>query len=100
MRYMVFSDVHGNLPALELAIKDAGQVDGYICLGDTVDFGPWSNECVDCVMSLSNIVHLEGNHERDFLNGGHAGENVVANAFFDFCRPHFDRYEKIKCLPE
>ena len=25
----VFSDIHGNLPALELAIKDAGKVEKY-----------------------------------------------------------------------
>ena len=99
MRYMVFSDVHGNLPALEMALTDAGPVEGYICLGDTVDYGPWSNECVDCVTSLPNIVYIEGNHERDFLNGRHTGNNVIANAFFDFCQPRFDRYEEINGLP-
>ncbi|HKR82353.1 MAG TPA: metallophosphoesterase family protein [Candidatus Saccharimonadales bacterium] len=100
MKYMVFSDVHGNLPALELALKDAGQVDGYICLGDTVDYGPWSNECVDRVLGLPNVTYIRGNHEEDFLKGSHTGDNKVANAFFAVCLPKFDRMEQIKNLPE
>jgi len=100
LRTFVFSDVHGNLPALELALKDAGAVDGHICLGDVVDYGPWSNECVDLVASLPNLVYVEGNHEADFLHGSHTGDNAVANAFFDVCRPRFDRFEKIKHLPK
>ena len=100
MRYMVFSDVHGNLPALDFALEDAGQVDGYICLGDVVDYGPWSNECIDRVLALPNLVYVEGNHEADFLKGSHTGDNAVANAFFDVCRQRFGRFEQIKNLPE
>lgn len=100
MRYMVFSDVHGNLPALRLALQDAGSVDGYICLGDTVDYGPWSNECVDIIRTLPNIVFVRGNHEEDFLSGSHTGDNVIANAFFDFCLPRFQRFDAIKDLPQ
>lgn len=100
MKLMIFSDVHGNLPAFEVALKHAGAVDGYICLGDTVDYGPWSNECVDLVLSLPNIIYLEGNHEQDFLKGSHTGDNLVANTFFDFCRPRFDRMHSISSLKE
>lgn len=97
---MVFSDVHGNLPALEIALQDAGSVDGYICLGDTVDNGPWSNECVDRILGLPGVVHIRGNHEEDFLQESHADDNAIANAFFTVCQPAFDRYEQIKNLPE
>lgn len=94
----MFSDVHGNLPALELMLKDTGKVDGYICLGDVVNYGPWNNECVDLVCSLPNVVYLEGNHEHDFLQGSYSGTNAIAQAFFDFCYPSFDRHKKIKGL--
>jgi len=100
MKYMVFSDVHGNLPALESALADAGDVDGYICLGDTVDYGPWSNECVDRVLGLPNITYIRGNHEEDFLKGSHTGDNAVANAFFAECLPKFARMDQIRDLPE
>lgn len=100
MLLAVFSDVHGNLPALEIMLKDAGLVDGYICLGDTVNYGPWSNECVDRVSSLSNATIVKGNHEQYFLEGAYGGTSTVAKAFFEFCYPSFDRYSKIKGLKE
>lgn len=100
MKLVVFSDVHGNLPALELMLKHAGLVDGYICLGDTVDYGPWSNECVDLVCSLPNIIMVRGNHEQAFLAGHYPGTNPIAKLFFSFCYPKFDRQDKIKDLKE
>lgn len=98
MKYAVFSDIHGNLPALELMLKDVGRVDGYICLGDTVDYGPWSNECVDLVSSLPNAILLQGNHEQDFITGSYSGSNATAQQFFDFCYPSFNRFNKINNL--
>ena len=62
VRVAVFSDVHGNLPALEVFVKSTrGQVDMYVCLGDVVDYGPWNDECLEMTMGLPNIVLLEGN---------------------------------------
>lgn len=100
MKYAVFSDVHGNLPALELMLKDAGKVDGYICLGDVVNYGPWSNECVERISSLDNVIFLEGNHERDFLDGAYSGTNEIAKTFYGFCQPKFSAWDKIKNLPQ
>ena len=69
MRTAIYSDIHGNLPALELAIKDSVAVDGYIILGDVVNYGPWSNECVELIESLKNCTKLVGNHEVYFIEG-------------------------------
>ncbi|MGN5480842.1 metallophosphoesterase family protein [Cupriavidus basilensis] len=99
MRAIIFSDIHGNLPALEKMLADAGRADRYICLGDIVNYGPWSNECVDLVFSLPNCSVIEGNHEANFKNNNHISSNI-SKIFFDFCRPNFDRYEKISKLPE
>lgn len=99
MRAVIFSDVHGNLPALEKMLADAGHADRYICLGDVVDYGPWSNECVDLVFSLPNCSVIQGNHETCFSSGIYNGSGV-SKIFFDFCLPHFDRHKKIAGLPE
>lgn len=96
MKLLVFSDVHGNLPALETMLKKAGKVDGYISLGDVVNYGPWSNECVDLIATLPNAVLLQGNHERYFLSGNYDCTNKIAQAFFKFCYPSFKRQDKIK----
>jgi predicted phosphodiesterase len=96
VKLVVFSDVHGNLPALELMLKQVGKVDGYISLGDVVNYGPWSNECVDVLHALPNITSIEGNHETYFIKGKYDGANEVAQSFFDFCYPAFQRKKEIR----
>ncbi|MEI8140541.1 MAG: metallophosphoesterase [bacterium] len=100
MRIAIISDVHGNLPALEAVLKDIGHVDQIICLGDVVNYGPWSNECVDLLSEIDNCFLLQGNHERCFLQGRYDGKNQIASTFFDFCIGKFDRFRKIANLSE
>lgn len=67
MELCIFSDVHANLPALETLIaRTKGCVDGYVCLGDMVDYGPWNDECLELIQSLPSVSIIEGNHERLF----------------------------------
>src|SRR5512144_1744858 len=56
-RYGVLSDVHANLPALDVALAFlAGQdVDRFICAGDLVGYGPHPNECVERVLALPGV---------------------------------------------
>jgi len=90
MKILIFSDVHGNLPAFEEMIKNEPGVESYICLGDLVNYGPWSNECVSLAKSLKNAILLIGNHEVDFLLGNYSGNNHIAKLFFEFCYPKFN----------
>jgi len=64
IRIAVFSDVHGNLPALEAVLADMSKrgIQQKFCLGDLVDFAPWGNEVVEKIRSL-NIPCLMGNHD-------------------------------------
>lgn len=85
MRTLIYSDVHGNLPAFELMLKSEGPCDRYICLGDLVNYGPWSNECVDLALSLPNSELIMGNHEAAFIQGSYPGKNPLVQAFFKQC---------------
>ncbi|MGK6343771.1 metallophosphoesterase family protein [Chryseobacterium sp. DT-3] len=60
----VFSDVHGNLPALEAVFADMEKrgIHQRFCLGDLVDFAPWGNEVIEKIRKLS-IPCLMGNHD-------------------------------------
>lgn len=63
-RIALFSDVHGNLPALRAvldAIGDSG-VDERYCLGDLVGYGPDPAGVVD-VMRASGIPTVRGNYD-------------------------------------
>jgi len=96
MKIAIFSDIHGNLPAFKLMLKDAGKVDQYISLGDVVNYGPWSNECVQLLMSLKNCIKLRGNAEDYFINQKYSGSNKLASLFFNVCVKNFTEFKAIK----
>ncbi len=63
MRYLVISDIHGNLSAFQTVLKDAeGQFDFVWCLGDVVGYGPDPNECVALLREHPHRS-LSGNHD-------------------------------------
>lgn len=68
MRCAFFSDIHGNLEALETVLSDidAQHPDQRICLGDIVGYGASPNECVERVRGLG-IEVLCGNHDHAAL---------------------------------
>ena len=63
-RIAVFSDIHGNLEALESILKDIerNNIDEVIYLGDIIGLGPSPKECLDIIMD-SRIKMIKGNHE-------------------------------------
>ncbi len=60
----IFSDVHGNLPALNAVLEDIERrgIRQKFCLGDLVDFAPWGNEVIEKIRDL-NVSCLMGNHD-------------------------------------
>ena len=95
MKIVVFGDVHGNLPALELMVDDAKKVDQYICLGDVVNYGPWSNECVQYIAELGNCIKIKGNHEDYFIDGKCDAKHFLVQEFFSFCYDNFEQQSLI-----
>lgn len=92
MRLLVFGDIHGNLISLEQLFQiERNNFDRFVCHGDIVNYGPWSNECIQFLLNQSNGVLLKGNHEEYFIDGTYPGHNMVAQAFFSFCYPTFDK---------
>jgi len=64
MRYLIISDIHSNMTALDAALASAhGKWDQAVCLGDLVGYGPDPNEVIDCVRSLDAVV-IRGNHDK------------------------------------
>jgi len=75
MRYGIYSDIHGNLEALQAVLdsmKSLG-VERRICLGDLVGYCANPNECVDIIREKSDLVIL-GNHDSVAL-GRETSEN-------------------------
>jgi len=100
MQVLIYSDVHGNLPAFEQLLKKEKYVDAYINLGDLVNYGPWSNECVELALSMDNSVHIMGNHEESFLEGTYPGTNAMVQKAFHHTLKEFTRFDEIKDFQE
>nr|MBA3531005.1 metallophosphoesterase family protein [Ardenticatenales bacterium] len=69
MRYLILSDIHANLVALEAVLNavDLSTIDQVWCLGDIVGYGPNPNECVQKMRELATVC-LVGNHDWAALN--------------------------------
>ena len=82
MKYAIFSDIHGNLEALEVVLqlcRDEG-VEQYICLGDVVGYNANPKECLDIVRELPNLTIVKGNHDEYASNGDNEMEGFNPHA--------------------
>src|SRR5262245_44798670 len=65
MRYLVLSDIHANLEALDAVLADAtGQYDSVLVLGDLVGYGADPNAVVNRVRALPLTAIVRGNHDK------------------------------------
>ena len=68
MRYLILSDIHANLTALEAVLGAAeGRWQKAICLGDLVGYGPDPNEVIERVRSLGALT-IRGNHDKAVIS--------------------------------
>ncbi len=64
MRFLILSDIHANLTALEASLAASkGKWDKAVCLGDIVGYGPDPNEVVDRIRELATVT-IRGNHDK------------------------------------
>jgi diadenosine tetraphosphatase ApaH/serine/threonine PP2A family protein phosphatase len=64
VRYLILSDIHSNLAALDACLRHAaGAYDRTLCVGDLVGYGPDPNGVVDWVRQ-SGALTIRGNHDR------------------------------------
>jgi len=66
MRYLVLTDIHGNLEALDACLED-GRRRGYdraLVLGDLVGYGADPNAVIERVLTLEPVAIVRGNHDK------------------------------------
>jgi len=101
MKYAVISDIHGNVPALRLALADAVEhgVDGYLLAGDYCISAPWGSEVVSILRNLPNAHIIRGNDEAHLdVAPGDDGQFEVSR----WCMSTLSREDKawLDALPE
>jgi predicted phosphodiesterase len=66
MRYLVLSDIHGNLEALDAVLEKAHDWghDAVLVLGDLVGYGADPNAVIERVQALAPLAIVRGNHDK------------------------------------
>lgn len=64
MRYILISDIHGNLEALQAVLTFIQKLEPFqfYCLGDVVGYGADPQKCLHTLQDESNLI-LAGNHD-------------------------------------
>ncbi len=103
MRIGIFSDVHGNLEALEEVLRayEGRCVDKYVCLGDIVGYGSQPNECCELVREYASLS-IMGNHDAAVVGiMDYSYYYEAARRALDWCREHLtsENLEWLATLP-
>ena len=71
MKIAVLTDVHGNLPALQAALRGIRRegCDAIFHTGDSIGIGPYPAECLDLMLNTPRLVPVMGNHDAWFAYG-------------------------------
>jgi len=64
MRYLILSDIHANLEALEAVLAVARDHDAVLLLGDLVGYGADPNAVIERVRALPATTIVRGNHDK------------------------------------
>ena len=66
MRYLVLTDIHANLEALDACLQDAAShgFDRTLVLGDLVGYGPDPNGVIERIKALKPVAIIRGNHDK------------------------------------
>jgi diadenosine tetraphosphatase ApaH/serine/threonine PP2A family protein phosphatase len=64
MVYLILSDIHANMEALEAVLAAAGPYDHVLVLGDLVGYGADPNDVVERVRTLPSATFIRGNHDK------------------------------------
>lgn len=103
MRKAIISDIHGNLAALNQVFRriDEERCDFVVCLGDTVGYGPYPNECIELVQQRCQVI-LAGNHDHALLGWTDINQfNTYAQQAIQWTLPviRFEMMELLKNYP-
>src|SRR5436190_5045425 len=90
MRYLVLTDIHANLEALDACLRDA-KARGYqhtLVLGDLVGYGADPNAVIERIQALDPIDIVRGNHDKvacglELADGFNAVAKSAAHWTFD-----------------
>jgi predicted phosphodiesterase len=108
MRYLIFTDIHGNLEAFHAVLKavQKKKIDHYLFLGDLVGYGASPNEVIQKILTLKPLSIIRGNHDKAVsgLDSVQTFNPIAASAIFwtkkTIARKNLDFLVRLKQSPE
>lgn len=104
MKYLILSDIHANLQALDavLAAAPRSEWDGALVLGDLVGYGADPNAVIERVLGLQPLAVIRGNHDKAAcgIDDGSSFNQIARYAAvwtFDMLTPGYREY--LRALP-
>ena len=87
MRICCFSDIHGNLEALEIFFKQRNvkEAEILIFIGDLVGYGASPNEVIEKIRDF-NCIGVKGNHDYAVITGKTSWFNLQAASAIKWTR--------------
>ena len=105
MRYLILTDIHANLEALDTCLDDARvrRFDTTLVLGDLVGYGADPNAVIERVQSLQPLAIVRGNHDKvacglEQAEGFNAVAKSAAHWTFETMKPEYRDW--LAALPE
>src|SRR5881275_644203 len=105
MRYLVLTDIHANLEALESCLADARTraFDRTLVLGDLVGYGADPNRVIERVQALKPAAIVRGNHDKvacglEQADGFNSVAKSAARWTLDVLTPEYRQW--LAALPE
>ena len=105
MRYLVLTDIHANLEALDACIADATPrvFEQTLVLGDLVGYGGDPNAVVERIQGLAPVAIVRGNHDKvacgvEQAEGFNAVARSAAKWTLDVLKPAYREW--LAALPE
>jgi diadenosine tetraphosphatase ApaH/serine/threonine PP2A family protein phosphatase len=105
MRYLIITDIHANLEALDACLDDAAvrRYERTLVLGDLVGYGPDPTLVVERVQGLEPLAIVRGNHDKvacglEQADGFNAVAKSAAHWTFDTLSP--EHRDWLAALPE
>jgi predicted phosphodiesterase len=105
MRYLVLTDIHANLEALETCLADARErrYEQTLVLGDLVGYGADPNAVIARVQALNPVAIVRGNHDKvacglEQADGFNAVAKSAARWTLDMLTPEYREW--LAGLPE
>jgi diadenosine tetraphosphatase ApaH/serine/threonine PP2A family protein phosphatase len=105
MRYLVLTDIHANLEALEACLAHATPrgFEQTLVLGDLVGYGGDPNAVVERIQGLTPVAVVRGNHDKvacgvEQADGFNAVARSAARWTFDVLKPEYREW--LAALPE